>query len=220
MIKLIRYNLSLDPTLQYVKKTLDNANTLSSVLLKLIDFDEGNFFTLLPEKSNIERLYEFESGIVLPQNPEQKYASDETKATFATIPTIKNELSELIMQNININNKLSCIIDDVIRYATDKFHMELFNEHGLSYGKEVYYLLKNKEISSKLILRCLEKSSSFWHSLIILTLSDFNNYTGQILSLEKIKEVCRKSTAIIVEAYDAEGYVFWEKKGSKLTWPT
>src|ERR1700722_11302209 len=69
MKKLIRHELEFEQTLKYVQETIGNANELSIELLRVINFKNGVFFTLLPDDANIERIYEFVRGIVLVQNP-------------------------------------------------------------------------------------------------------------------------------------------------------
>ena len=73
MRSLIRHELNEEKALSYVMDNLDKATALSSELGKLLDFTTGSFYTLLLEGSNIERLYEFEAGAILPQNPVIKY---------------------------------------------------------------------------------------------------------------------------------------------------
>jgi hypothetical protein len=73
---------------KYFKYNLEGLNTLSIELLNFIHFDQGSFFTLLPDNSNYDRLYEFEAGLVLPQNPEIEYFVSGRRCTYSHIPTI------------------------------------------------------------------------------------------------------------------------------------
>jgi len=213
MKQLNKHKLNFDPTWKYVKNNLEKATTLSAELLNLLDFKNGHFFTLLPNDANIKRLYEFEGGVILPQNPEQEYFVSGKRATYSIIPTIRKELSELILKKIESKDKLCCVFDDVVRIPTDK-HMALFHSYGLFYKNEVYYLLEKNKISNELIIQCLRASNAFWHSLCVLSKIDFKCEDSKKLDLEKIKDICLNADLIIIGAYDGEGYIFWEKSSS------
>jgi len=136
------------------------------------------------------------------------------KASYALIPTIQDELSDWLLEKIQSNERLACIIDDYNTSPTDQHHMELFYAYGLSYENEVYYLLQKEKISRGAIIECLQNSNTFWHSLCVLSETNFNDVNDNKLTLEKIKEICLNARLIIVGAYDGEGYVFWEKNNS------
>ena len=211
MKQLNKHKLDFDLTIKYVKNNLENVNSLSSELLRSVEFKDGFFFTLLPNDANIKRIYEFESGIILSQNPEKKYFISEKQATYSIIPSIREEISELIFKEMKSKCGLYCIFDDVIRSRKDKHHMDLFYECGLSYKDEVYYLLKKDGISVDTITRCLRTSNAFWHSLCVLTSIDFKYQNKCEIDLEVIRNTCLNSEIIILGAYDGEGYIFWEK---------
>jgi hypothetical protein len=210
MKHLNKHKLDFFPTWKYVQDALDNANTLSLELLSYVNFKDGFFFTLLPPDANIERIYEFESGMVLHQNPEQICFIAGEKSTYAIIPTIRDELSRLILEDIKSKDQLSCIFDDVLHSSNDKFYRNLIFSHGLFYENELYYLIQKNEFSYELIKQCLRASNAFWHSLCILTRANFSNFKKK-MNLEMIKEICITAELILIGSYDGEGYVFWEK---------
>ncbi len=210
MKHLNKHTLDFAPTWKYVQHTLDHANTLSSELLKIVDFKDGCFFTLLPRDANTERLYEFETGMILPQNPEETCSIAGEISTYSVIPTTRDELSQLILEDIKSKTQLTCVFDDVLRSPSDKFSTNLILSHGFIYENEIYYILQKNNISNDLIKQCLRASNAFWHSLSILTRADLSSLDKK-LSLEKIKEICINVELIMIGSYDGEGYVFWEK---------
>jgi len=211
MKHLNKYKLNYNHAWKYVQNNLDKSNVLSSELLNLSIFKNGYFFTLLPNDANTERIYEFESGVILPQNPKEEYFVSGEKNTYSIIPTIRNELSELLLKEIKSSDQLCCFFDDVTRSPIDKYSTDSLYAHLLFYEDEVYYLLEKNEISSELIMQCLRASNAFWHSLCVLTKTNFKDLVDKKLSLEKIKDICLNAQLIIIGAYDGEGYVFWEK---------
>lgn len=210
MKKLHRYELEYEETWRYVSSNLDGANTLSSEIVDLLSYKKGRFFTLLPTAANLPLLYEFETGGILPQKSEKDYVIDNRKATYSEIPTIREELADLILKTAN-KEKLFCIFDDVLRLANDKNSTNLFKSNGLIYNDEVYYILDRNQIDNELIIKCLDASNAFWHSLGILTKTVTLNFNSKRLDLEMLKNICINAQLIMIGAYDGEGYLFWER---------
>jgi hypothetical protein len=96
MQKLFKHPLEFERLYSYFKDRLEKANELSSEVLNQVNFHDGYFFTLLPDDANLERIYELEGGLVLPQNPEMPDKSG--TSTYQIIPTIQEEMSEYLYQ--------------------------------------------------------------------------------------------------------------------------
>lgn len=209
MRQLYKHLLDFDATWKFTYDSLYDVNQLSSELLNVIDFKSGYFFTLLPKEANIERLYEFKTGLILPQFPEESY-DDPRKGTFNRIPTIDEEIADSIVGEIKSKN-LCCIFDDVTRYPPEKNKTDLFKKYGLSYGTEVYYFLSKDNVKHELIEQCLSYSNAFWHSLCVFT-KKIVPQNSKELNSALTKEICTHTIKIMIGAYDREGYIFWEKR--------
>ncbi len=61
-LKLTRYKLEFEPTLDYFRYSLEGTNTLSSQLMNVVDFKLGHFFTFLPKNISKQKLHEFRYG--------------------------------------------------------------------------------------------------------------------------------------------------------------
>lgn len=212
MMKLNRHELDFDLTYKYIQQNLNETNALSSELLKLIDFKNGVFFTLLPNEANFERCYKFEEGAILPQYPEQKYYVSGKECSYSMKPSIRKEISKLIYKEMNKTSKLICILDSVNSSYEEMFLRDPFYYFRKNHNDEIYLLINNNSAYIELILECLRYSNACWHSLCILTTCSFEDSAGRELSSEKIKEICLTTKIIIVGAYDGEGYIFWEKR--------
>lgn len=106
------------------------------------------------------------------------------------------------------------MIDKVIgEKPKDKSHPYFFDDYTVFCRDEVYYLINSSNFSSKLIAECLRRSTSFWHSLGLITTADLREVEKEFSS-ENIREICLKTEVAFVGAYDGEGYVFWEKNPS------
>ena len=150
-------------------------------------------------------------GGILPQFLEEEGILGKRKTIFTRIPNINNSYTQLILKEIVKEKEFSLIVDDVLRKVCDKYHMNLFDSHGLFYNDEVYYVLEKSNVSTDLILNCLKASTSFWHSLGVFTTADLTGRTSNELDLRKIEEICLNTELMMVGAYDGEGYIFWEK---------
>lgn len=215
-MKLHRYDLDFQRTLAYLRKSLTNANTLSDILLEVIDFKKGSLFTLLPEGSNLERLYEFEAGVILPQNPRIVTCSEEgVSSSYSITPSISKKLSEIILETLKNRENITCIFDDIIRSPSDPFKSSSLNGCKYSRDGELYYILGENKASLENVQTALNASYAFWHSLGMLTNADLhlNSYE---LNEEIFRNICIETQMLFVGAYDGEGYVFWEKSGYDL----
>jgi len=209
--KLYRHELDFDQTMKFVKDNLTEINALSIELLNLIDFKSGAFFTLLPEGSDLERLYEFKGGVVLPQNPIEFTEKNGKKSFFQKVPTVEKELCEFILYKLSSNPNLSCVFDEVTHYPNDRNLKALYEKKSVYlYENEVIYVIKENNKNHETILNCMRKSFSFWHSVGVLTEADFFT-DSNVLSLEDIQTICKNTKMIIISAYDGEAYVLWEK---------
>ena len=106
-----KYELNFDLSWTYTLDQLKEVNALSVEVLKLVDFKKGHFFTLLPDDADFEMLHNFKIGLILPQYPEQEQIVDGKKSTFSWIPSIKEELSELIFNEMKSKLQFTCIFD-------------------------------------------------------------------------------------------------------------
>lgn len=217
MNNLVKYSLDNERTHEFVKDRLQDVNIVSTMVLDHLERFKGEYFTLLPINSNIERLYEFEAGVILPQNPVIDYEVDGRRAKYTETPSIKGELSELICKFLVNNNKYVCLIDDVTRRVNDPNNENLYSSKVVvSVDGEVCYLVSNNESSKGLILDCLRKSESFWHSLGFISLIDKEEFPENTLSLNQLQSICNNIDLVFVSAYDAESYVFWNRLGSNI----
>lgn len=161
MNELKKFDLNFDKTLEYVNYNLAGGNTLSLALLKSVDFKSGNFFTLLPNDANKERIYEFETGMLLKQNPEIECFSSGKKCSFSEIPTIQDEISEYIISKASDLNNLSYVFEEVLT-SPQSAHLSFFRDNDLLYTHlaEVYYIIKPENLNLENVLKCVEKSNA------------------------------------------------------------
>lgn len=207
---LIKRNLEFEKSILYLKDQLNGGNKLSHELLLTVNFEKGQFFTLLPPDADLEHLYDFFGGTILVQNPTIEYINESgKKVSYTKVPTLKNEISKYIFDKIKTSAN-NCIFEDVVQVISDP-HIDFFHKYGLKYKNELYYRITNDIASEELILEAIKEVSSFWHTLFILTENNFVPVKKE-LTLENIKLFCDEITLLVVGAYDGEGYVLWEPR--------
>lgn len=205
-----RHDLNFEKAYSYLKDQLDCGYILSDELLRILNFEEGQFFTLLPSDADLTRIYNFFEGLILPQNPTYEQISATGKKSFYTwIPNLKNELSHIILEKIKLKQNNVCVFEDVTRRLEDS-HLDFYNQYGVNYLGQIYYLINNEIATKELIATAIGKSNALWHLLFILTESVPEKPLNKEISLDEIQNLCKKTQLLVVGAYDGEGYVFWE----------
>lgn len=214
-MKLNKYEMDFHNTINEFIDIADGGNSLSEIILQNIDFKTGCFYTLLPNVANFEHLYKISLGGILPQNPVIYDITDKSKSTYSYTPNINNEVSEFI--GYYLQNGCSCIMDDVTVSVTDSFmyktrsHLEKYVHY---INNEILYLLNCKKVPLELIIEILSNSQAIWHSLGILTKHKIA-FSKKNITRDELKKICEDVLIVFINAYDGEGYVFWEKTTSK-----
>jgi hypothetical protein len=214
MSKLIKHSINFKLGLDYVTEELENVNTLSTELLIKLDFNEGLFFSLLPDNANTDAKHKFRAGGILPPNPIEEYILDGKTCRFSVKKSIIDDFSILIFQEFKLRKMLCAVLDDVDCKPDDSKGFLLFDECGLFFQKESYYYFTHSSVGK--LSQGLQVSGSFWHSLGVLTTANLSMVDKE-LSYENMLDICAKTELAFVGAYDGEGYVFWEKHPHKGT---
>lgn len=212
MTELNKHILDFNKAEIYTKNILKDANTLSNLIIKSINLEEGTFFTLLPNDANVKQINEFKFGGILVQNPRLKY-DNHSSSTFSVTPTVSPEICIHVFKQI-LNFEQNCCIFDDVQCTTESKPDEFLISRDLQYifEKELYYIVNKDNASIENIAYCLSASEALWHSLAVISQVDFVNHKEKKLSISDLNKICVKLKQFFVRAYDGEGYVFWESK--------
>lgn len=184
--------------------------TLSKKIIERIDLCQGSFYTLLPSNAELNRLYEFSYGGIIPSisYDNQKYKIEGVSDNFLPqqVITLSHECSDYISFYTRAKEKNCAIIENYM-LEPDSPYVNIENVKIISYNKEVYYFLDKKNSAAE-IYKTIRKSTQVWHFVSLLTevkdsISTFTNRT--------LDQVCDTAKFVIAGAYDGEGYIFWEK---------
>lgn len=196
-MEITEHDLLFDRTYEYFIDHIKDGNTLSKTVVQNVDFRNGVFFTFLPENANIDRLYEFQYGGIIPQNISQP-------STQGVTP--RNAFTQFIAKYLKKTGNPSVIFEDLLaepqyKYLKDEPIPLAFKE------KEVYYVLK-PGASEELMYRGTGTAENFWHYLCVFTL---HWEYSELLSEENFNTIYKNLQYIVTSAYDGESYIFWKK---------
>lgn len=106
-MKVLRRNLDPVKSLLYIKENLREINRISDAVIKYVDFTKGDFFTLLPDDAQLERIYEFKYGHMIPQVPYIEKMSEVPGLGFVQVVDVINideEAAEFIHRFLKKTN--------------------------------------------------------------------------------------------------------------------
>ncbi len=199
-------SLDRDVAHPYVIEQLRDGNTLAQILLQKILFDKGRYFALLHPSANKNKIYDFQSGGILPQNSLEpvtfggKLYPGRKKAHSAL------QLAEYLKHATT--PKLCCYFEDILHRREDPIASE-FKVNTLYYHEEPYLFLQSAHFSVEQAIKIIHYTDAQWHYMNIVS----EEKPGSDLDItdEKIQKIALGTTCIVLGAYDMEGFVVWEK---------
>lgn len=212
MVILNKYEIDFNKIKTDFFDILDGGNILSELIIKNVNFDNGKFYTFLPKSANFENICRIKIGGILPQNPLLEHIVNGRKSFYSYIPNNDDEICLILTNYLKMG--FSCIMDDVTRSINDKYftkHYGHLDRFIFLINNQIIYLLNDDTISLKIIKEILSNSSAFWHSLGIL-LDKKINFPNKEITLNELTNICDNIRIVFVNAYDGEGYVFWERR--------
>ena len=206
-----RYYLEYDQTVNYFKEHINSGRILSQIVLSEIDFKNGKFFTFLPNNAFLERIYNFEIGII-PVIPIQEEHPNEDLKNFnnGVVLTTIDECSSAILDFLNFQRENCCNVENYMLSRDSNFTQFGNVFTGFYNENDVCFYLKS-ENSLEEIKHVIRRSSEIWFSLIVLSSSKQapeNKFSEGFLI-----DLCKNIKFIITGAYDGDSYIIWESLG-------
>ena len=184
MIK--EYLLDSAIAFSFFKENLFQLNELSNEVIRLLEVKKGTFHAFLPDNVSSNKIHDFHVG--------GKTAS------------LRKEVGFKLSNLINSNPCLSCIFDDFnsnVNFVSDN---DLYQLHGVHFQNEIYYQI-HFGANEELVLKCLNYSSTIWHSLCVVFKNDLN--IDKEMDVSVFKMICKNALFIMIKAYDSESYIYW-----------
>ena len=178
----------------FFKENLSQVNALSNAVLELLQTQHGSFYAFLPDSIPPDKIHDFNAG--------------------GKTSSLREEISFKLASIINSKHSLNCIFDDFNSSLDSVNNNDLYQSLGIHYLKEIYYKIVFG-VDQKTVLKCLNYSSTIWHSLCIVF--DDNINIKKEMSKFNIENICKNAIFIMIEAYDSESYIYWcNSEGVKI----
>lgn len=201
--------LQYDKAQAYCLEYLKDGNALAQQILKILSFKKGDFFAFTAQSANTKKIYQFQSGGILPQNPLEIMTFNEGEYPARKQANSVEELSQYLCELFRNSPKSSCVFEDVIQIKSDPHITN--DEAEIAYlGNEVYYYLSGKDFSFEKGSHLIRQVDAQWYFMGVVTTEDIHRYRGTF-TLEAIQNIASKITHLIIGAYDMEGYICWVK---------
>ncbi|MBI5273714.1 MAG: hypothetical protein HY860_01520 [Chlamydiales bacterium] len=196
----------------YFKDKIEGETAFSKALLSSINFDQGQFFTLLPENADLHFLYQLQSTQILPQDLVGEIYIESLAQTFCGrwVNSMEEEIVDYLDQYIKKHPSLFYLFDDVLRDYPNDIPKELIN-HVRSHNQEIYYVVNETTSNKETIKRIIFSSNAIWHMLGVCIDNITLEKLKEPLSSEDVMSLAKNIQFIMTRAYDGAGYLFWEK---------
>jgi hypothetical protein len=185
----------------YMEECIDEGKQLAKSFKENNNYNNGIFYTYVPENDSEESFYNFRHGWT--------YGEEEYKTKI--LDYLKNFIIKHLLSDVDA----VCISQGGEEQVGDKW-LENYKEpyKMLTYNKDIYWLLTNTQSDLSSVERYIQISGGFVPTqMIFLTYSSqlhkINNITQEI-DLSQINESMKRTTKVIINAYDFRGYIFWE----------
>ena len=198
-------------SINYIREHLFlGGKTLSNFLLT-ISLEKGKIFSIVPEYIDKQKLFNFETGGI--------YAVDEEllKKRPVLIP-IRNDsrpfVIDLIEKYLSANQEHCCIFEEPVGQPDFPYVIESGIEY-VSIRNEMYYYFDRENNSKEEIEKALVTSDGYYF-LCALGKLEVEKRASFIpkkeISSDILEEFVEQIKAIIVKAYDGEGYLMWVRE--------
>lgn len=202
-----------DKAVQYIESRLSLGKTFATLLLEKVDLKKGTVKTLLPEGFSEVEVNEFNVGGKLsqPSSDQWRYTLSPRGELLRMTPVpntdahLRGQISSFLLSRQNS----ICIFEDANMLPSDPTFRSLRTRHA-EFNDDVYHYLLMTDSDNQITLTLKEAKS--W--LLIGAMctcprawsSELSNLTQECLM-----DLAQRAEQIIVNAYDGEGYLVWEK---------
>jgi hypothetical protein len=180
----------------WLRSSLEDGLSLAGEVLRSTNLEEGEAYAVIPPDAPNEVLYEFEHGAKNMRGS----SSDEVLVTA-------------IRNLVGTGSSLLFVEDD--RATPGDPFLEQWRSETVTLGDEVYHWLVLSAENVGEVADFIIRSSSGYPTNAVISSTDTETSFGDMaeISAADIKQIIQQLEAVIVTAYDCDGYVLWLPKG-------
>ncbi len=200
--------------IDYIRGRLSEGRTLSKLLLHL-NMEAGTAWSYLPAGIDDETAHDLTRGVVAPLDPKAGHRTG--TGIMIPVPTPSRPLIlEMIRQFLLAHSGACCIFEHALARATDQW---LAHETGyapyLTFDDEVYFFLsgRDRSVDDSRIGVVMDRAQSYLLTgILTIAPEGFGPLRfRQIVTFDQLRALADSVQAIILGAYDGQGYIIWSR---------
>lgn len=196
--------LKFEKAFRYVTGQLRDGHALAQALLKNVDFKEGHFFALLHRSADKTQIHEFQAGGILPTNLLEPVIF---QGNIYPGREKSHSVHQLVLYLKSVLRPgQSCFFEDLIHSKSDPVPPEI-QRQSFYFLEEVYLSIKKEELSKETAEKAIHYSDAQWYYMNVI--SEEKPRSNRNVTRETIENIAKKTTHVVVGAYDMEGFVVW-----------
>ena len=210
----VRYELDRR-AVDYVRHQLAGGRTLSGLLDRRIEREEGSIVTYLPEGLRESDLYELGDGILPDRHPGVQHPQVMMGDGTVWDATLKSNMDEVL--GVTLQSHLTAGEDRLCLFEDNAMSADLLaaDDSGVrtgSLGNEVYRLLLPDDADHPdRVLQTIRRARS-WPFVAALTSdpSGPESWSRETLDYRQLETAAQRAEQVLIGAYDGEGFLLWQ----------
>lgn len=183
--------------MDYVREHLTGVNPFCTALAAAVDAAPGRVLVLPPPGVDLERLYRFSEGGLLP-------SKDEAARFDAKI-----EQAAYLVSLLRAAPESVCIVDD-FEPSWSEAIAEGVAQHAFGVDDGVYHRFTAEDRPDE-IAATLASADTLWHGVAAICVEDIAMDEESEASVEALQQAGASAIAITCTAYEGEGFVIWRR---------
>jgi len=200
---LVKYALGQEGT-AYIERNLTHGMTLSRIAERRVRTSSGDAWSYLPPGMSRSTALSFRDPIL----PSGRNAGGYDLIEPVVAPS-KPLVVEFVLQYLNGGGRRLFLVEDAVARPSDPA-ITSSRVPCFFVGDEVYEFISRPSATTAGISRAVDQAHSF-PFVGVLTCTDFRPTRGSCLSAADLRAMAERMAAVVVGAYDGEGYVIWER---------
>jgi len=181
----------------FMRESLQDGNTLASLVHELVDFEKGSITTLFNEDVDPANALLFESGWDIGSDDARDYLISVADALEAKAGPLMWVMEEILFDGV--------------------LNLERRKQEGIPVrilNTDVYYVLSSALHSSDAIATALRQANTSLYALTVVSPFekhlDLSSLRGEI-TVDFLRSVVERAPLIAMGAYDGEGILVWRR---------
>ena len=201
----------------YIRERLRDGKEFAAHLLDALDLDEGSISTFVPVNASEEDVNDFTDSIA-PIDPDEVFHRTSEDGQPYTIVKVQqfahNWLLDKVTAHISNGNRV-CVFEDYFAGTTDGYWLDpqRHRDWVTFVGSDVYHVLSQGDELDRMLWTVRKVDSPWPGALGAFTTAEAGSdaLRRHALDPSEWRTLAKKTTSLLVGAYDCESYVLWTR---------